>query len=110
MVELKTIGGALPEIPVEDIASEDILKVQVGTMSSLPSQLWAILSAYFVYIYIYISIGVKRNNGSKWYWVKNLFAFTSRVPLNVLYLYDSDEGGNSGQQDDSEKVLSATEL
>ena len=39
MVELKTIGGALPEIPVEDIASEDILKVQVGTMSSLPSQL-----------------------------------------------------------------------
>ena len=45
MVELKTIGGALPEIPVEDIASEDILKVQVGTMSSLPSQLWAILSA-----------------------------------------------------------------
>ena len=56
-------------------------------------------------IYIYISIGVKRNKGSKWYWVKNLFAFTSRVPLNVLYLYDSREGGNSGPQDDSEKVL-----
>ena len=29
MVELKTNLGELPEIPVEDISSEDILKVQV---------------------------------------------------------------------------------
>ena len=30
MVELKTDLGQLPEIPVEDIGSEDILKVQVS--------------------------------------------------------------------------------
>ena len=29
MVELKTDLGQLPEIPVEDIGSEDVLKVQV---------------------------------------------------------------------------------
>ncbi|XP_060557298.1 dysferlin-like isoform X3 [Ruditapes philippinarum] len=28
MVELKTIGGELPDVPVEDIGSEDVLKVQ----------------------------------------------------------------------------------
>lgn len=30
MVELKTIGGELPEVPVEDIAPENVLKVQVS--------------------------------------------------------------------------------
>ena len=29
MVELKTIGGELPEIPVEDIAAEEVMKIQV---------------------------------------------------------------------------------
>lgn len=35
MVELKTIGGGLPEIPVEDIVGEDVLKVQVMFRHSL---------------------------------------------------------------------------
>ena len=30
MVELKTNLGELPEVPVEDIGAEDVLKVQVG--------------------------------------------------------------------------------
>jgi len=30
LVELKTIGGELPEIPVEDIPGEDVLKIQVS--------------------------------------------------------------------------------
>jgi hypothetical protein len=35
MVELKTIGGELPDVPVEDIGSEDVLKVQVLCLTKL---------------------------------------------------------------------------
>ena len=34
MVELKTIGGELPDIPVEDIAPEEVLKVQVSCIKN----------------------------------------------------------------------------